>query len=156
MSFDAKAFMKAKAEPRTGVVAVTALAAFFAEGEAPEFTVRGLSGAELARVHESVTKNATLESLAKALATRSADPEKLKELLGLSTTKQPDEIVRRLHLLTAGAVVPEVSQAMAIKIAEVAPAEFYLLTNKITELTGEGYELGKPKPSGGARTSATA
>lgn len=155
MAFDERAFLKAKAEPRTAKVPVTSLAGFFPEGEEAAFTVRGISGAELARVNEAVAKNKNLAAIVQALASQTSDPEKLKELMGLSTTKQPDEIVKRLEMLTLGAVDPAVPMAVAIKIAEVAPAEFYLLTNEITRLTGEGADLGKPKPSGSEPTSVS-
>lgn len=156
MAFDERAFLKAKAEPRTARVAVAALAGFFGADEEAAFTVRGLSGAELARVNEAVAKNKNLAAIVQALAGQTSDPEKLKELMGLSNSKQPDEIVKRMEMLTLGAVDPPVSMPVAIKIAEVAPAEFFLLTNEVTRLTGEGAELGKPKPSGSEPTCETA
>lgn len=157
MAFDEKAFMKAAkaAEPRTADVPVPSLAAFFGDGPA-QITVRGLTGPELARVHEQVAKNTNFEAIVKAMASGSADPEKVKELMGLSTTKQPDEIVRRLHLLATGAVSPTLAVPVCIQIATVCPVEFYALTNRITELTGLGAELGKPKPSGSAQKSEAA
>lgn len=155
MAFDERAFLKAKAEPRTARVPVAALAGFFEEGEEAVFTVRGISGAELARVNEAVAKNKNLAAIVQALASQTSDPEKLKELMGLSTTKQPDEIVKRLEMLTIGAVEPKVSMDVAIKIAKAIPIEFYALTDRILRLTGEGAELGKPKPSGSELTSET-
>lgn len=154
--FDERAFLRAEAAPRTARVPVAVLAAFFPEGAEPVFVVRGLEGAELARVNEAVAKNSNRDAIIRALAAGSPDPEKVKELLGLSTTRQPDEIVKRIEMLTLGAVEPAISTPAAIKIAKVCPAEFFDLTNHITRLTGEGAELGKPKPSGSEPTSETA
>jgi len=37
---------------------------------------------------------------------------------------------------------------VAVKLAETFPTVFYQLTNAITNLTGQGAEVGKPKRSG--------
>ena len=42
---------------------------------------------------------------------------------------------------------------VAVRLVENFPTVFWNLTNKILSLTGQGAELGKPKPSGKTRKS---
>jgi hypothetical protein len=71
----------------------------------------------------------------------------LKSALGLSE-KTPDDIARRIQLLVLGGVEPKFDQESAVRFCRVFPVEFFQLTNRITELTGQGHVPGKAKPSG--------
>jgi hypothetical protein len=52
-----------------------------------------------------------------------------------------------MEMLVAGCVAPKLDHAIAAKLAEVCPVEFYDLTNRITNLTGQGGSRVKPQPS---------
>lgn len=152
MALDLKRFMAASMEPRTAVIPVAGLAPFFDQGEKPEWTVRGLAGAEFARVREAVQRNDAVEAMVTALQGQTVDPNALRELLGLSNTKQPIEVIRRIEMLVAGSVAPKISHDVAVKIASCFPADFYVLTDNISVLSGLGHVPGKPEPSGSGQT----
>ena len=73
--------------------------------------------------------------------------EAMRKSLGISADV-PEEIARRLEMLTIGSVEPKLTLDIAVKLSETFPIEFYQLTTKISELTGKGHVPGKPKPSG--------
>lgn len=144
MAFDLQKFQQAAFTAREATVDVPALQPFFAEGEEPRWTVRGLTGAELASANEAKDKNRNLLALTEALVS-GGETEKsaaIKGILGLSE-QVPDDIARRLAMLVSGSVEPKIDHETAIKLAEAFPVAFYALTNRILELTGAGSELGK-------------
>ena len=149
MGFDHQKFSGSKFEPRQVTLTLTDLRDFFGEGEQPEFTIRGLTGHELGRVHEAMEKNKNIAGILEGLV--SPDQKEkitaLKSALGLSD-QTPDDIARRIALLVVGSVEPKLDQELAVKFCRIFPVEFFQLTNKITELTGQGHVMGKPKPSG--------
>lgn len=147
--FDATQFSREKFAPRTAVVRVDALSHWF-DGE-PVWTVRGMTGAELARCNDAVAKNRQLSTLAEVLETSTGSTlGEVKNAIGLGD-RVPDEIAKRLENITIGSVSPTVSLPVAVKLAEHFPVEFYLLTNKILELTGLGAQAEK-KPTGSGPT----
>jgi len=144
MAFDLQKFSQAAFTAREDTLSVPALQAFFADGEEPRWTVRGLTGAELAAANEAKDKNRNLLALTEALVS-GGDTEKsaaIKGILGLGD-QVPDEIARRLAMLVSGSVEPKIDHETAVKLAETFPVVFYNLTNRILELTGAGSELGK-------------
>jgi hypothetical protein len=143
MAFDMERFERAKFEPRRKVVAVESLAAFFAEGEAPEWEVRGLTANELHRAMEASRRQGSMEAIVKAMATNAEQVSTMRKALGLSNDT-PGEIAKRLEMLVMGSVAPAIELPAAVKLAEAFPVEFLMLTNEITELTGKGAEMGKP------------
>jgi len=157
MSFDMKGFMKAQFRDRTADVPVPDLKDWFAEGAEPVIKVRGLTGAELARVNEAAAKNKNLNGMLDALASTNASEkvEAIKESLGFSG-KVPDDIAKRAEQLVIGTVDPEFNLEQAVKFFEVFPVEAYQVTNKIMELTGKGKSAGESKPSGNETTSGQA
>lgn len=144
MPFDAAAFERAEFKPRTAVVEVEALAAFFPDGERARWTVRGLSASELHRAMEAGKRQGSVEAIVRAIATGGDQAQAVRKALGLSTDT-PGEIAKRLEMLVMGSVSPKVELPVAVKLAETFPVEFLNLTNEITELTGKGAELGKPE-----------
>ena len=140
-------------EARTEDVPVNGLRAWFAEGEALVWRVRGLTTNEITRANEAVSKNRDMTKIMAKLA----GPEKadaVQELLGLDG-KAPDEAVRRLNYLVLGSIEPTVDHPLAVRLADAFPVEFTVLTNKIIELTGLGkVPPGKSKPSGSDQMSA--
>ena len=153
MPFDLTKFAAADFTARTEDVPVPDLAPFFGDGDPAVWTVRGLTGAELARVNEATDAAKNLEALAEALASP-AGREKagaLRSLLGLADgagADVPQDLVKRIEMLRAGSVAPVADRQLAVRLADVYPVEFYQLTNAITRLTGQGKILGKPAGSG--------
>jgi len=150
MGFDADLFMKTDFQPRTEAVPVPDLAAWFGgDRKAARWTVRGLTGAELARVNEAQAAAKDLAAIAEGIVS----PEKrekvdaLRKLLGLADDV-PAELVRRIEMLEIASVEPTVDRAVLVKLAANYPVEFYQLTNAITRLTGEGHVPGKAGGSG--------
>lgn len=154
MGFDIKAFDNAKFEDRTAEVPVPDLKDFFDEDSDPVFVVRGLTGEELARCHEAADRSKTIDSVVQALgSTGSADKiDAMRELLGVSETV-PVDLAKRLEQFAIGTVSPGLDHTQAVRFAEVWPVEFYQITNKIMELTGQGRQIAKKKDSGGTAKS---
>jgi len=144
MAFNADKFERTKLEPRRARVPVPALAPFFDEGEAPEWEVRGLSATELHRALDAGKRQGAIESVVRALATSGDQAQAVRKALGLSADT-PGEIAKRLEMLVMGSVAPIIELPAAVKLAESFPIEFLSLTNEITELTGKGFDLGKPQ-----------
>lgn len=144
MGFNAANFDQAKFKDRVTEIQVPELQSFFGEGEASVWSVKGLTGHELAKVNEAVKTNKDVSSILEGIASE-VNTEKvaaIKESLGL-TTNSPDDLVRRIATLRFGSVNPEISQEICVKLADNFPTIFFLLTNKIFELTGEGRKLGE-------------
>lgn len=146
--FDGKAFNKAKFSPRTALVPVPSLAAFFKDDEAAEFEVRSLSGNEMALCNDALARRANIELVITAMRLTGEHKEALDRLLG-STDELSPEIAKRLEMLNI--VFPGLGYPTWIKVCDAFPVVFYELTNKILELTGQGKALEKPKPSGEVR-----
>lgn len=148
MTFDVKGFKKSTFQDRTEQVQVPDLAEWFPEGENPAFVVRGLTGEELARCNEAPRKNKDINSVVEAIAGQSQD-EKIdayREMLGISTSV-PNDLAKRLDQFIYGCVDPEMDRETAVKFAKTYPVEFYQLTTKIAELTGQGRQIAKKKSS---------
>jgi hypothetical protein len=143
MPFAADRFDAAALQPRRRTVDVPGLAPWFDEGEAPRWEVRGLTAAELQRAFDAGRRQADLDNVVKALAEGGDRVELLRKALGLSKDV-PGEIAKRMEMLAIGSVCPAIQLPTAVKLAEAFPVEFLELTNVITELTGQGFDLGKP------------
>ena len=68
----------------------------------------------------------------------------IRKALGLGKDT-PGEIAKRLEMVVAGCISPVLTLPQAVKLAERFPIEFLTLTNEITELTGNGADLVKPR-----------
>jgi hypothetical protein len=143
MAFDASRFEKAEFVARTRVVEVESLAHFFDEGERPEWVVRGLTSNELHRSLEAGKRQMSLDSIVKAIAQAGDQADAVRKAIGL-TTDTPGEIAKRMEMLVMGSVSPKVELTTVVKLAETFPIEFLMLSNAITELTGQGFDLVKP------------
>lgn len=154
MGFDAARFERARFEPRRSRVPVPALAPFFADGDVPEWEVRGLSSTELHRALEAGKRQGSIESIVKALAASGDQATAVRKALGL-TADTPGEIAKRLEMLVMGSVAPAVELPAAVKLAEAFPIEFLSLTNEISELTGKGFDLVKPAAASQKTTAST-
>lgn len=144
MAFNADKFERAEFLPRTVRVPVPSLAPFFEEGELPEWVVRGLEATELHRALEAGKRQNSVEAIVKAITASGDQAGAVRKVLGL-TKDTPGEIAKRLEMLVIGSVTPEITLPVAVKFARTFPIEFLELTNQITDLTGKGAELVKPK-----------
>lgn len=156
-TFDTRAFMKQSFIPREGEVSVSALKDFFPDGKDPVWKVRGLTADEIARCDEAGERNKMVEAIAEALAAANkADiTDGIKKMLGVSSDVHA-EVAKRMQQMVSGSIDPEIPLDVAVKIATVAPIEFYAITNEILQLTGLGQVAGKSQPSGKEQTSKTA
>ena len=147
--FDKNKFERAEFTPRTEELEIELMVSFFPEGEKPLFMVRGLTADEVARTNKAVDNGKMAETLIKALA--SGDNiqmvDSLKAQLGYGD-EVDGEVARRIELIIYGTVSPKLPRELIVKISNTMPTVFYLLSNKITDLTGQGQVTGKPKPSG--------
>ena len=151
MAFKAEAFAAQVFEHRTEAVPVPGLATWF-DGEAV-WTVRGLTAHELARATEAADKRSNAAAVLEALVggSKAEKVRELREAMAL-TDATPAEVSKRLEMLTTASVDPAIDHSTAVQIAERFPVEFYQLTNKITQLTGQGQVPGKPAASGDSQT----
>ncbi|HOW46619.1 MAG TPA: hypothetical protein P5305_03780 [Rubrivivax sp.] len=155
MAFNAEKFAQAAFRPRTETLDLPALAPFFDAGEAPRWTVRGLTASEFARAQDAEKRNSSIDMLMGALAAAQSKGEAVdaaRKALGLSSANTPGEVAKRLEMLVAGSVEPAVTMEIAVLLAERFAIDFYVITNKIVELTGQGFDL--PKPDAASPTTA--
>jgi hypothetical protein len=159
MAFDSKAFLRTKFERRTGEVPIEALKEFFEKGERPVWKVQSLTGQELGAANAAAERSQNLSAIVEAVQGRYKDKVKaFKGMLGL-TDDMPVDVAKRIEMILVGSVEPDLQNEggldLALKILEAFPIEFYLITNEITKLTGQGHIVGKPRPSGKKKTSNT-
>jgi hypothetical protein len=143
MGFNSKEFKKVKFVPRSEDISVPILASWF-EGPAI-WKVRGLEGNELGRCNDLADRNRrAITSIAEGLVSdKSAETvDAIKALVGLSDNV-PDENAKRIEYLQAGSVDPICDLELAVRINAYFPVQFREITNKILQLTGFGYEVGK-------------
>ncbi len=150
MGFNSSNFQASQYQPRTAEVLVDMLSEFFDDGEKPLFKVRGLLANELMKAEEASVRRKNASALADALLTGNS-AEKMKEVqrvLGFTNDPEP-ELSKRIEILIHGCVEPKIDRQTAVKLSEIAPIEFFNLTNEITKLTGKGQEsVKKQMPSG--------
>ena len=153
--FDLNAFQKAQFVPRETEVTLDALVENgFGDGKVK---VRGLTAHELAEAEESASKGKLLSDLVEKLA--GSGKEKVEALMdGIGFHQDvPAVLAKRLEHVRLATIEPKLDLADVVKLAEVFPAEFSMMANKIMELTGKGQQAQvKPKPSGSKRTSKPA
>lgn len=154
MAFNEKKFMNTNFTPRTKDVKVPDMKDFFDKDSEPVFHVRGLTGQELARVHEAVDKHRDIAGLVSGLLSGQSQEkiDSIRSALGV-TDDVPSEIARRLEMVSIACVDPKISLEIAVKFCEVYPIEFYSVSGTISELTGKGQTPGKAKPSGETKVS---
>lgn len=149
MAFNEKKFMKTNFTPRTKDVKVPDMKDFFDLESEPVFHVRGLTGPELARVHEAVDKHRDIAGLISGLLSGQSQEkiDSIRTAMGI-TDDVPAEIARRLEMISIAVIEPKIALDTAVKFCEMYPIEFYSVTSTISTLTGQGQIPGKPKPSG--------
>jgi hypothetical protein len=150
---DLQKFISAALLPREESIDVPELKEFFAADEKPIWTVRGLTAAELARANSSDSRGETMKALISAMAGNMSveKSENIRKAFGLEESEVPQDVSRRIEMLTLASVSPTLGadqRDVAVKLAETFPTVFYNLTNSILNLTGRGAELGKQRRSG--------
>ena len=143
MSFDSERFVSAQFTARTKAVSVPALEEFFDE-EPHEWIVRGISSNELHRAHIAESTQKDVSKIIQAITSTGDQAKEIRKAIGMGDGT-PGEIAKRLQMLVAGSVSPEITMPVAAKLAENFPIEFLQLTNEITLLTGQGAEMVKPE-----------
>jgi hypothetical protein len=148
---DIQKFLQAALQPRQSTLQVPELVAWFGT-EPTEWVVRGLSAAELARAPQAAERGLdNARAMGAALAGDGDKAAAIRAATVLSNEAVPGDVSRRIEMLAAGSVAPLLghdNRDVAVKLAETFPTVFYQLTNAITNLTGQGAEVGKPKRSG--------
>ena len=140
MAFDADKFLNTKYRDRTEAFYVPELKKYFDEDEKPVWVVRCLTAEEMARANDDVRTNKHLAAIVTALVSEwSKDKvEAVKDLVGLSKDKIPDDLVKRISYLVYGSVNPKCSRELAVKLGRDHGLDLYNLTTKIVELSGKG------------------
>ena len=154
MAFNEKKFMNTNFTPRTKDIPVPDLKDYFDPNTEPVFKVRGLTGPELARVHEAVDKHKNIAGLISGLLSGQTQEkiDSIRSALGV-TDDVPAEIARRLEMISIACIEPKISLETAVKLSETFPIEFYEITTAISNLTGRGQLPGKQKSSGETQVS---
>lgn len=150
MPFDAKAFARAKFEPRTEQVRVPEMAEWFG-GDDPVFVVRGLTGIELAQAIEASSNAKQRAELTEALLDGAIEDKSdaIMTAFGIGPGV-PDELIRYHELIIRGTVEPVLSREISVKLAERFPIDHKSLALKILHLTGQGQAVKKKPPDSGA------
>jgi hypothetical protein len=149
MAFNLKKFRNTAFEPRREAVPVPDMKDFFDGGIEAVWTVRGLTGHELGKANEAAERNRNVAAILEGILSvqKKEKIESVKSMLGLDEST-PRDVAKRIEMLAAGSVDPEIDHEIAVKICTCFPVEFYQLTNAITRLTGMGHMPGKAVPSG--------
>lgn len=157
MSFDTDRYMGTPFDPRTEDVPVPELADYFDEGETPVWTVRGLSGQEIGLAAEAMDRSKNIQAVVDGLfsSARADMRNAVGQLVGIDRVI-PLDVVKRLDMLVRGSVSPKITDETAKRICRDFGVRFWELTNKILELTGQGYVPGKVPPSGVTEKSEAA
>ncbi len=148
MGFNSKAFLKTKFTAREKQVPVEDLQCFFGDDQAV-WTVRGLTGEELAKVNEAAANAKNMDAIINGIVSddKGDIAAAIREKIGMSADL-PADLIRRMEMLILGSVEPVVDRELAKKLADAYPIEFNLLTGEIYKLTGMGKNPGKQNGSG--------
>lgn len=136
-------FAQAKFEPRTEEVEVPLLKEFFSEGQEPKFIIKGLNAIELNAAIEANNKQKSIDNVIKAISTDRDQINSIRKALGVSNDT-PGEIAKRIEAMVLGCVSPTLNHAQVVKFSENFPLEFFDITNRIFNLTGQGGSHVKP------------
>jgi hypothetical protein len=156
MTFDAARFEQAQLQPRTTVLPVPDLAAFFAPGSNPEWKVRGLSAVEQHLATEACKRRTVIGNIFSAVGDSAEQIKAMREAIGLPSDAVPGEIVYRQEVLVTGSVSPKVDLAVVVKLSEHFPVEFFKLSSEVILLTGRGsIDVGKPEAASTPTTASS-
>lgn len=151
MPFDAVKFAAANWQRRIIEIPVPALVDFFGEGEKPIWKVQSLEGKEVAQAKHARERNIRIKaSVEKFSELLGQDPKKIKGAIGdvFGSLEATADIAWRSELMLLASVDPKIDYATIAQINKYQSETYYLITNKIIELIGLGFEVGKQRPSG--------
>ena len=151
MSIDVKALQKQKFDKRTKVIPVPRLKDWTKNGEDPTWTIQSLGTKEIwkAEVAASEESRNAVAQLSEALAGSdvSEAAEKIKSLVGVSVDI-PQELAKRIFLLTYSSVDPVCDLTTASIICDHFPTDFLNITQEILNISGLGSKKKELKSSG--------
>lgn len=138
--FDADKFIRAKFELRTKKLEFSPFASMDFD---KELTVRALTGVEFAKCLDAKNDQEKREEVAQALMSSQSEEkmDALRKMMGL-TNDTTGDLSRRVESLMIGIVSPDIPETkrrdVVLKILEYFVTDFYLVTNEIWNMTGEG------------------
>jgi len=152
MTIDLEKFRNTEFNYRTMDIKVPELKEMAKDGAEPVWKIRGLTGAEMAKVRDAVRSNMDLEAIVDNLTSPLSKKKAkiIKDAFGISDSKDEklsDDYIRRLTILHLGSVDPIIEKSDAVKLAEVNGVVFQRITEQILILSGQGM-LGESKASG--------
>lgn len=154
MGFDTERFRSTALEPRTEDVPVKDLAGWFADGEAPVWTVRGLTGEEFMRAQDAEEQHrlriAAFQALVKSGAFQGERVAAFESLIG-GGNEIPAQMAKLIECILLGSVRPVVDRDLVVRLYQSFPVTAYLLGMTVLKLTGQG-----AAPPGGATISTDA
>ena len=162
MGIDIRKLKTARFKDRIEEIEVKQLKDFFPDGEKPIWKIRAISGEEMYFVRNAVERSRNTEELISQLLSGSGKQKAIAAIrtLGLDEKDQPEDYVRRLHILRYGSIDPDLKSdveglEICKKVADNYATVFDLLTNRIMALTGLG-KLGESNAFGTAKKSKVA
>jgi hypothetical protein len=151
MSIDVKALQKQKFDKRTKVIPVPRLKDWTKNGGDPTWTIQSLGTKEIwkAEVAASEESRNAVAQLSEALAGSDINEaaEKIKSLVGVSADI-PQELAKRIFLLTFASIDPVCDLTTAGIIHEHFPTDFLNITQEILNISGLGSKKKESKSSG--------
>jgi hypothetical protein len=151
MSIDVKALQKQKFDKRTKVIPVPRLKDWTKNGGDPTWTIQSLGTKEIwkAEVAASEESRNAVAQLSEALAGSDINEaaEQIKSLVGVSADI-PQELAKRIFLLTFASIDPVCDLTTAGIIHEHFPTDFLNITQEILNISGLGSKKKESKSSG--------
>jgi hypothetical protein len=148
---DVKALQKQKWEKRTKTIPVPRLKDWTKKGEKPTWKIQSLGTTEIwkAEVAASEESRNAVEQLSEALAGKDIGEaaEAVKALVGVSADI-PQEMAKRIFLLTFASIDPVCDLTTAGIIHEHFPTDFLNITQEILNISGLGSKKKELKNSG--------
>jgi hypothetical protein len=141
MNFDLKKFETTNFVDRTEEIEVPELKDFFDKKAKPVWKVRGMTGTEIAKMHDAVNRARDFEGILELIASGSSKDkiEGFKKALGISDDV-PADFVRRVNMIKLASVDPDMSdkQELVVKLGEAFPVVFRTISDAIQRLSGQG------------------
>jgi hypothetical protein len=148
MSYDFKTLKTAK--PREEDIEVPELADIWEGDGPPVWRIRSMSGDAIgfANLQASEEMQRRVKNLTEAIAAGAGLTDALMDMIGNSPDRVTPDAIRRTHYLVAGSVEPKMDFKTATQLRKTCYSAFVKITDRIIVLSGQGYDLGKSKPSG--------
>lgn len=154
MAFDVGRYMAENFKPRETKVPVPELKNWFEKGDEPVWTVRGLTGIEIAKANEVAAKRSLSTAILEGLLTMKGSEvkEAITKLVGRGD-EIPEKVAMQIEHLVIGSVDPPCDEDLALRVNKTYPTVFLSLCQNILLLSGQGMSPGKSKPFGATKKS---